>query len=244
MEPTTKSSAIENFLEVIAGRTTAITTDRCINSPLGCGKPITGFKDALSRQEYQISGLCQTCQDSIFDSDEEDEEEEEAMQQPININNLLDEIRYGKNPKAAIAEIVNQGIAVFTIPKRSNIVSVDIDLHKGHVFKEPELPSDFASIEKTFKTTSRNGNEHYWLRLDCHLDNGERSAIAIACGGDQTREFLSMWHVNESHDFAYVMFETEAEAEKLRKWFREWDEVAEIGADGKLKNQTASNLTF
>jgi len=25
-----------------------------------------GFRDALSRKEYQISGICQTCQDEIF----------------------------------------------------------------------------------------------------------------------------------------------------------------------------------
>jgi len=27
---------------------------------------ITRFRDALSRKEYQISGLCQTCQDEMF----------------------------------------------------------------------------------------------------------------------------------------------------------------------------------
>ncbi len=33
-----------------------------------CGKYITvdGFKEALSRKEYGISGLCQECQDKTF----------------------------------------------------------------------------------------------------------------------------------------------------------------------------------
>jgi len=33
-----------------------------------CGRQIKmeEFKDALSRKEFQISGLCQTCQDTIF----------------------------------------------------------------------------------------------------------------------------------------------------------------------------------
>jgi hypothetical protein len=33
-----------------------------------CKKPIVmeDFKDALSRREFQISGLCQVCQDKVF----------------------------------------------------------------------------------------------------------------------------------------------------------------------------------
>lgn len=34
-----------------------------------CEKPIltSSFRDALSEREFQISGMCQECQDSIFD---------------------------------------------------------------------------------------------------------------------------------------------------------------------------------
>lgn len=31
-----------------------------------CGQPARGFRDALSEQEYRISGLCQQCQDKTF----------------------------------------------------------------------------------------------------------------------------------------------------------------------------------
>tara|TARA_R110000822_G_scaffold49147_1_gene128898 strand:+ start:300 stop:494 length:195 start_codon:yes stop_codon:yes gene_type:complete len=31
-----------------------------------CAGPIGEFKDDLSSKEYQISGMCQTCQDKMF----------------------------------------------------------------------------------------------------------------------------------------------------------------------------------
>lgn len=31
-----------------------------------CKKPVGPFKDELSKKEYKISGLCQTCQDEVF----------------------------------------------------------------------------------------------------------------------------------------------------------------------------------
>lgn len=38
-----------------------------------CRNPIGKFKDELSETEYKISGMCQKCQDSVFDIGEEDE---------------------------------------------------------------------------------------------------------------------------------------------------------------------------
>lgn len=68
MTPTSKAPVIDKLLESLSGdsRVLAIKTDRCINPPIGCGKPATEFRDELSRKEYRISGLCQACQDSIF----------------------------------------------------------------------------------------------------------------------------------------------------------------------------------
>ena len=31
-----------------------------------CSTSVTGFRDALSEDEYYISGMCQLCQDEIF----------------------------------------------------------------------------------------------------------------------------------------------------------------------------------
>ena len=61
-----KSNEIKSFIEeVFPGTAEAIDKRNC---PL-CKKPITGFKNALSQKEYLISGMCQECQDSIFESD-------------------------------------------------------------------------------------------------------------------------------------------------------------------------------
>jgi hypothetical protein len=46
----------------------AIDKNVCISPPIGCGKPATIFRDRLSEKEYNISGLCQECQDKIFGS--------------------------------------------------------------------------------------------------------------------------------------------------------------------------------
>lgn len=64
--PSEKDPAVEELLESMSGRTTSIKSGTCVPAPIGCGLPITGFSDALSQKEYQISGLCQECQDSVF----------------------------------------------------------------------------------------------------------------------------------------------------------------------------------
>lgn len=50
-----------------------IENKRCAAKPFGCGKPVDvkEFKDVLSAKEYYISGLCQTCQDSVFNTEDE-----------------------------------------------------------------------------------------------------------------------------------------------------------------------------
>lgn len=66
--PSQKSEALETFLRIITGvdRRDLIRQNRCMPHPLGCGGPAAQFSDALSRREYEISGLCQHCQDSVF----------------------------------------------------------------------------------------------------------------------------------------------------------------------------------
>jgi len=65
-KPTDKAPELEDMLEKLTGRTTAITSNICVKPPYGCAGPATEFRDELSRREYTISGLCQKCQDSIF----------------------------------------------------------------------------------------------------------------------------------------------------------------------------------
>jgi len=52
-------SAIESLFP---GTQKAIAEKRC---PL-CQKEIGEFRDALSKREYEISGICQDCQDEFF----------------------------------------------------------------------------------------------------------------------------------------------------------------------------------
>ena len=70
--PTKKSPEVERVLSDILGtisgasssRTTAILEDVCAI----CGGSAEFFRDALSEKEYTISGLCQRCQDDMFNS--------------------------------------------------------------------------------------------------------------------------------------------------------------------------------
>lgn len=73
-KPSDKTQEMEVAIDGIFGfsRVDAIEKDVCIPSPFGCGGPATEFEDDLSRTEYTISGLCQTCQNSVFGSSDED----------------------------------------------------------------------------------------------------------------------------------------------------------------------------
>ena len=47
--------------------------NRVCNTLFGCGKQIrfdSEFRDELSLKEFEISGLCQECQDSVFEGPE------------------------------------------------------------------------------------------------------------------------------------------------------------------------------
>lgn len=68
MHPSIKTPEIDRYLTDMFGvdRRESIEANRCVNPPIGCGKPITPFRDQVSENEYLISGLCQSCQDDIF----------------------------------------------------------------------------------------------------------------------------------------------------------------------------------
>lgn len=63
-QPNAKSPGIESFLDNLLGvsRRGEILADKCV----GCRESAGEFRDDLSRREYSISGLCQSCQDKIF----------------------------------------------------------------------------------------------------------------------------------------------------------------------------------
>lgn len=63
--PSQKSPAMEAFLEAAMQRSTKIDKNLCVT----CSGPATSFRNAISRKEYSISGMCQQCQDDIFGKD-------------------------------------------------------------------------------------------------------------------------------------------------------------------------------
>lgn len=66
-----KNEAVESFLEDISmtlsgsARSKAFMNSSCVT----CPGSATKFKDAVSEKEYTISGMCQLCQDQIWDTD-------------------------------------------------------------------------------------------------------------------------------------------------------------------------------
>ena len=62
------------FWKIFPEKLDALKANKCTT----CGNPITQFKNEISKKEYSISGMCQNCQDSVFDNyDEEDKTWEE-----------------------------------------------------------------------------------------------------------------------------------------------------------------------
>ena len=67
-QPSDKSPELAKLLDDISTlvygrvRTASIGGDVCVT----CGQPAVTFTDEISRREYRISGMCQTCQDKVF----------------------------------------------------------------------------------------------------------------------------------------------------------------------------------
>ena len=61
-------STMEQFKEDISmaffGRSVSLANAG--NQCVCCGKSATEFRDEISKREYQISSLCQKCQDEVF----------------------------------------------------------------------------------------------------------------------------------------------------------------------------------
>ena len=64
LEATFKHQGIEQMLTALTGvsRVGAVSEASCVT----CSGEAKSFRDALSEKEYTISGMCQSCQDSVF----------------------------------------------------------------------------------------------------------------------------------------------------------------------------------
>lgn len=69
--PTYKAPAIEQFLNDMTGRNRVetIKRDKCVI----CDGSATEFRTQRDIEEYNISGMCQPCQDSVFSKGPNDE---------------------------------------------------------------------------------------------------------------------------------------------------------------------------
>ena len=69
LEATFKHQGIEQMLSKLTGvsRVGAVAEASCVT----CKGEASSFRDSLSQKEYSISGLCQSCQDSVFGISEE-----------------------------------------------------------------------------------------------------------------------------------------------------------------------------
>ena len=67
-QPTEKSPQITKVLNDMAESMSGVSREKSIynNTCASCKNVAASFKDELSKKEYTITGLCQTCQDSIF----------------------------------------------------------------------------------------------------------------------------------------------------------------------------------
>ena len=62
-----KTSAMRNAIEHIFFPTKSVEKESCSV----CKQPVTEFKDAVSSKEYEIRGICQSCQDDVCEGYDE-----------------------------------------------------------------------------------------------------------------------------------------------------------------------------
>jgi len=85
IQPSFKAPAIDAMLSEIIfngkDRVTSIKEGICLTCDESKGLKATSFRDDISRKEYSISAMCQSCQDDIFgvSDDEPDDEPEEPF---------------------------------------------------------------------------------------------------------------------------------------------------------------------
>lgn len=69
MKPSDKDEQVENDLMKVFGhdRRVHIKEETCVPAPIGCGMKVDFTDmDEIHKEEYRISGMCKTCQDSFF----------------------------------------------------------------------------------------------------------------------------------------------------------------------------------
>ena len=78
IQPSHKAPSIDAMLTSVFGvdRVKTISGGTCVSCDAE-GIIASSFSDDISRKEYSISGMCQSCQDDLFGADEDDEPDED-----------------------------------------------------------------------------------------------------------------------------------------------------------------------
>jgi len=78
IQPSDKAPSIDAMLTSVFGvdRVKTISGGTCVSCDAE-GIIASSFSDDLSRKEYSISGMCQSCQNDIFGLSDEDEDDED-----------------------------------------------------------------------------------------------------------------------------------------------------------------------
>jgi len=71
MKATYKGDAIEALLTAITGRSRVECIDTLTCATCGGDAQKVAFRDPLSWKEYNLSGMCQKCQDEVFGDSED-----------------------------------------------------------------------------------------------------------------------------------------------------------------------------
>lgn len=74
MQPTYKAASVDSIISEITGknRMSTIENGLCVFCD-ATGLTEASFRDTLSVREYEISGMCQECQDTAFQPYDEEE---------------------------------------------------------------------------------------------------------------------------------------------------------------------------
>ena len=83
IQPAWKAPQIDALLSEIIfngkDRVTCIKEGTCITCDEAQGLIATSFRDDVSRKEYAISAMCQSCQDDVFGVSDDEPEDDEGV---------------------------------------------------------------------------------------------------------------------------------------------------------------------
>lgn len=102
-----------------------------------------------------------------------------------------------------------------------NELFIDIDGNKGDSYNtalEEIMKQNGYEIEEYLVTTSKSGNQHFYLRLNQDVKPLIRLVIQACLGSDKTKEFLSLSRLFNGSDGYCALFETKFQAGRVRKW--------------------------